>query len=707
MDVDDEMYDSKVLDTLYKAEVNALSLWVTSDCRHWALFRVAMAEAEKSSSDTAEQAKYISTHLTDTLCRRPQDIAFPFAFDAQNIQWFLWTAVVSGATEVEHTSAYARLRRSISTYQNFTTDNGYVRELERGIRSATSLQKIDDIDRIMKYPEGHKIGHTIVGSNPKLRQSFITRHGSTKAGQFFKRVGDFESRLIVTHNSDTVAKGMHKPPGTAKFTESRMNGYWRAVHPRTRLKWLEHYRRLTATIERNEKEVLEGLPDIAPPVGEVAPWQQISVIKLLTASMNRGLPQRPGAWARSSDRCTVHDRTVRRGLGYLLLLELPGRHSLCQIGGQVSPVSATREASRRGWIIDLPLALNLLIMTTPACTVPSSGDKTITLPGDRKVNFATKRLPEPYLVALGSTRQKEVRDEPRLPSLLLSGQTIQNTLTPRRYLPPADHLTDIIQRQGSAYGATAQVADVPEINQFDGQGPPTQPDGSVSDAVLESWKPKRDPPLSERGRAQCEDVRFDQLEHFEAEGKLRPVLACLREQCEVNERSGRMRVSDLRDQAEPSETEIGSDTFPGSNRFLRLDGLDGAIDPFAAHDTVNETDAATEERSRDAMENLARLIQLKHQLGQLTREGKPTTGTDEAPLDVLLFTHWDYRRYLLKAITGLDKEKFRFSRGNLSAPFVDVTLTTKGPAPSDLWSATMTYTGHSQGDVILPKDVSR
>lgn len=93
-------------------------------------------------------------------------------------------------------------------------------------------------------------------------------------------------------------------------------------------------------------------------------------------------------------------------------------------------------------------ALNLLIMTTPACTVPSSGDKTITLPGDRKVNFATKRLPEPYLVALGSTRQKEVRDEPRLPSLLLSGQTIKNTLTVCFTSGPA---APIFATRGSSY----------------------------------------------------------------------------------------------------------------------------------------------------------------------------------------------------------------------------------------------------------------
>jgi hypothetical protein len=48
-------------------------------------------------------------------------------------------------------------------------------------------------------------------------------------------------------------------------------------------------------------------------------------------------------------------------------------------------------------------------------------------------------------------------------------QYVSRLVKSLRYLPPADHLTDIVQRQGGAEHATAQVSDVPKIDQSDGQ----------------------------------------------------------------------------------------------------------------------------------------------------------------------------------------------------------------------------------------------
>jgi hypothetical protein len=50
-----------------------------------------------------------------------------------------------------------------------------------------------------------------------------------------------------------------KIPGTAKFSETKMNEYWRSVHPHTRLQWLGDYRRSKPTLMEIEREELKAL----------------------------------------------------------------------------------------------------------------------------------------------------------------------------------------------------------------------------------------------------------------------------------------------------------------------------------------------------------------------------------------------------------------------------------------------------------------
>jgi hypothetical protein len=69
----------------------------------------------------------------------------------------------------------------------------------------------------------------------------------------------------------------------------------------------------------------------------------------------------------------------------------------------------------------------------------------------------------------------------------------------------------------------------------------------------------------------------------------------LRERGEVSEESGKMRLVDLRKPTDPAEAVARPDIdiSTESRRFVRLDGSEGSIDPFAAHDTINETSPAT------------------------------------------------------------------------------------------------------------------